>query len=229
MKTLDEQALQRLRLCYLFAGMDGAAYQAVIDHAHLVRLTAGQTLFRQDDPLTAIYWVVEGLIRLYRVSPQGEEKVIDLVGPGRSFAEAALFMGGHYPVCAAAQSTSKVIAIDAVHLRNWLAEDTERCFRLMAAMSARMHKLLTDIDRLTLMKGADRLLQYLLDHADPDEQGRQVVELEAPKQVIASHLGIKPETFSRLMHKLAEQGCIAVQGNRIYLNDPERLRLGHAE
>lgn len=227
--SLDDQELQRLRRCYLFAGMDGAAYQEVVDHADVIRLAAGQALFQQDQPVTSIYWVVEGMIRLCRVSPQGEEKVIDLVGPGRTFAEAALFMGGHYPVYAVAQTASRLIAIDAVHFRSWLAQDTEHCFRLMAAMSARMHKLLTDIDRLTLMKGTDRLLQYLLDHSDPDEQGRQVVELEAPKQVIASHLGIKPETFSRLLHKLAEQGCIEVQDNRIYIADPERMRQSRIE
>lgn len=227
--NLDDQDLQLLRRCYLFAGMDGAAYQEVADHAGLIQLAAGQTLFQQDQPLTSIYWVVEGMIRLCRVSPQGEEKVIDLVGPGRSFAEAALFMGGHYPVCAVAQSASRLIAIDAIHFKNWLAQDTQRCFRLMAAMSARMHKLLNDIDQLTLMKGTDRLLQYLLDHSDPDEQGRQVVELEAPKLVIASRLGIKPETFSRLLHKLVEQGCITVQENRIYIVDPERMRQSREE
>lgn len=227
--TLGDHDLHLLRRCYLFAGMDGTAYQELVEHVGLVQLAAGQTLFQQDQPLTAIYLVTEGLIRLYRVSPQGEEKVIDLVGAGRSFAEAALFMGGHYPVCAAAQSASRLIAIDAVHFRNWLAQDTQRCFRLMAAMSARMHKLLNDIDQLTLMKGTDRLLQYLLDHSDPDEQGRQVVELEAPKLVIASRLGIKPETFSRLLHKLAEQGCIEVQENRIYIADPERMRQSRIE
>lgn len=221
---LNERDLQLLRRCYLFGGMDPAAYREVVEHARLVQLAAGQDLFQQGQALTAIYLVIEGMIRLYRVSLQGEEKVIDLVGPGRSFAEAALFMGGHYPVCAAAQSATRLIAIDAAHFRGWLAEDTEHCFRLMAAMSARMQKLLNDIDQLTLMKATDRLLQYLLDHSDPDEEGRWVVELEAPKLVIASRLGIKPETFSRLLHKLTEQGCIEVQENRIYIADPERMR-----
>jgi CRP-like cAMP-binding protein len=225
---IESRDLHLLRRCYLFAGMEEAAYQEVVEHAGVVELAAGQALFQQGQPITAIFWVVEGMIRLYRVSPQGEEKVIDLVGAGRSFAEAALFMGGHYPVCALAQIASRLIAIDAVHFKGWLAQDTQRCFRLMAAMSARMHKLLNDIDQLTLMKGTDRLLQYLLDHSDPDEQGRQVVELEAPKLVIASRLGIKPETFSRLLHKLVEQGCIEVQENRIYLLDPERMRQGRS-
>ncbi len=222
--TLNKEDLQLLRRCYLFSGMDEAAYQEVVAHAAPVTLAAGQGLFTQDQELTAIYWVAEGMMRLYRASPQGEEKVIELVGSGRSFAEAALFMGGHYPVCAAAQAASRLIAIDGVHFKSWLAQDTQRCFRLMANMSARLHKLINDIDQLTLMKGTDRLLQYLLDHSDPDEHGRHVVALEAPKQVIASRIGIKPETFSRLLHKLADQGCIEVEDQRIYIADPERMR-----
>lgn len=227
--SMSEQDLALMRRCYLFAGMAEVDYRAVIEHAHSVQLASGQTLFQQDTPFTALYWVVEGMIRLYRVSPQGEEKVIDLVGAARSFAEAVMFMGGNYPVCAAALAPSRLIAIDGRHLRQWLAQDTGRCFRLMAAMSMRMQKLVGDIERLTLMKGADRLVQYLLDHADPDEAGRQVVELEAPKLVIASRLGIKPETFSRLLHKLSDQGLIEVQDNRVYLRDPERMRSGRSD
>ncbi len=226
---LSEQDLALMRRCYLFAGMAEADYREVVEHAHSVQLASGQTLFQQDTPFTDLYWVVEGMIRLYRVSPQGDEKVIDLIGPGRSFAEAVMFMGGNYPVCAAALAPSRLIAIDGMHLRQWLAQDTGRCFRLMAAMSVRMQKLVSDIEQLTLMKGTDRLLQYLLDHADPDETGRQVVELEAPKQVIASRLGIKPETFSRLLHKLADQGLIEVHEQRVYLLDMERMRSGRAE
>lgn len=153
------------------------------------------------------------MIRLYRVFLQGEEKVINLSGLGRAFAKAAL-MGGHALVFAAARSATRLIAVDAAHFWGWLAEDTERCFRLMAAMSARMHKLLNDIVQLTLMKATDRPWQYLLDHADADEEGRWVVKLEAPKRVIASRLGLKPETFSRLLHRLTKQGCVKVQENQ---------------
>lgn len=64
------------------------------------------------------------------------------------------------------------------------------------------------------MKATDRLLQYLLDHSDPDEEGRWVVKLEAPKRVIASRLGIKPKTFSRPLRRLTKQGGIEVQKNQ---------------
>ena len=99
----------------------------------------------------------------------------------------------------------------------------------MAGMSSRLHKLVNEIDRLTLMKGSDRLLQYLLDHSDPDDSGRQKVEWEAPKQVIASRIGVKPETLSRLLHKLSDQGCIELDGNALYIKDAARLIQGNLD
>jgi CRP-like cAMP-binding protein len=222
--SLNAEELSVLRRCYLFSGLDEQEYQNMANHAGPVQLAAGQNLFGQDQPADAFYFVLSGLIRLYRTSPQGDEKVIELIGPGRMFAEAVMFMGGRYPVNAMAQGDSRLIAVDAVFFKAWLAQDANRCIRLLAATSARLHKMINEIDRLTLMKGADRLLQYLLDHADPDDEGRQVVDLEAPKQVIASRIGVKPETFSRLLHKLADLGYVEQRGSRLYLNDTEVLR-----
>jgi CRP-like cAMP-binding protein len=71
------------------------------------------------------------------------------------------------------------------------------------------------------MKGSDRLWQYLLDRSEPDASGQLVVQLEAPKQVIASHIGVKPETLSRLLHKLSGAGLIEMREHRIYIHpDP---------
>lgn len=219
-----QQETQMMRRNYLFSGLDDGQYEEVISHAEPVELAAGQALFAQGDPVHAFFWVAEGLIRLYRISPQGDEKVIELIGPGRYFAEAALFMGGRFPVNAAAQINTRVIAIDSQHFRAWLSQDVERCMKLLAGMSARLHKLVNEIDSLTLMKGTDRLLQYLLDHSDPDEAGELVVDLEAPKQVIASRIGVKPETLSRLLHKLSDMGYIEVKGNHLRILNEEGLK-----
>lgn len=224
--NVSSQDLQGLRRCYLFAGLDDSQFGEVLDHACAMDLPQGQILFNQGDPANAFYWVAAGVVRLYRASPQGDEKVIELAGPNRLFAEAVLFMGGHYPVNAAAQVPARLVAFDGRSFREWLAKDARRCFPLLAGMSSRLHKLVNEIDRLTLMKGSDRLLQYLLDHSDPDETGRQKVEWEAPKQVIASRIGVKPETLSRLLHKLSDQGCIELEGGALYIKDAARLIQG---
>ncbi|MEW5789596.1 MAG: Crp/Fnr family transcriptional regulator [Pseudomonadota bacterium] len=227
--TLQQADFDALRRLYLFSGMEDGEFLDIMAHAAPVHLASGQLLFSQGDSARAFFWVAEGVIRLFRASPQGEEKVIELIGGNRLFAEATLFMGGRYPVNAAAQTPARLVAIDSQNFKSWLARDTERCFRLMAGMSTRLHKLVNDIDRLTLMKGSDRLLQYLLDHSDPDDTGRQRVEWEAPKQVIASRIGVKPETLSRLLHKLTDQGCIEMSGTALYIRDAERLRQAEGE
>jgi CRP/FNR family transcriptional regulator, dissimilatory nitrate respiration regulator len=224
MTALQESDLMSLRRVYLFSGLEDDEFLQAVSHATTLNLPPTQLLFNQGDLADRFFWVAEGVVRLFLASPQGDEKVIDLIGPNRFFAEAVLFMGGKYPVNASAQSQVRLIAFDGRSFREWLARDADRCFRLLAAMSARMHKLINDIDRLTLMKGADRLLQYLLDHSDPDESGRHKVELEAPKQVIASRIGVKPETFSRLLHKLTDSGCVEMEGATLYIRDPEAMR-----
>ncbi len=224
-QSLQKSDFEALRRAYLFSGLQDDEYLEAIGHASTVQLAPGQLLFSQGDPVNAIYWVAEGIVKLFRASPQGDEKVIELVGANRLFAEAVLFMGGQFPINAAAQTPARLVAINGREFKAWLGQDVTRCFRLMSGMSARMHKLVNEIDRLTLMKGADRLLQYLLDHSDPDDTGRQRVELEAPKQIIASRIGVKPETLSRLLHKLSDQGYIEIKGQTLYISeDPDGLR-----
>jgi len=226
MSHLSERDFQSLRRSHLFSGMEDGQFVEIMSHAAPVEIAGGQLLFAQGDPVDAFYWVGEGLIRLFRSSPQGDEKVIELIGPGRFFAEAALFMGGRFPVNAAAQTSSRLIAIEGASFKAWLGQDASRCFKLLAGMSARLHKLVNEIDSLTLMKGTDRLLQYLLDHSEPDASGQTLVELEAPKQVIASRIGVKPETLSRLLHKLSDLGYIEVKDNLILIKDEDKLREG---
>jgi CRP-like cAMP-binding protein len=94
-------------------------------------LEAGQGLFQQGDATEISSGCAKGMVRLYRSSPQGDEKVIELISPGRFFAEAALFMGERYPVNAVCQQPTRLIAFDGAGFKAWLAEDASRCFRLL--------------------------------------------------------------------------------------------------
>ena len=78
--------LDTLRKTYLFAGLEDEEYEQVSRHASIQLAAAGQSLFTQGDPVNAIFWVNEGLVRLYRSSPQGDEKVIELASPWRLLA-----------------------------------------------------------------------------------------------------------------------------------------------
>lgn len=191
-----------------------------------VWLDDGEWLFRQGDHAERFYLVRGGHIRLFRLSADGNEKVIEIVRPGQTFAEAVPFMREHrYPVNAAALGATEVIGISNATFRSILQASPETCFRLMADMSRRLHRRLGEIDALTLQNATYRTVNYLLALSGPDgDRPADTIRLGVPKGVLASRLSITQETFSRILHNLSREGLIEVRGAIIRIRDPEGLR-----
>jgi CRP-like cAMP-binding protein len=211
-----------LRQAPLFSGLTDAQLQRVLQRSATVRLDDGQWLFGQDDAATRFYFVRSGRMRLFRLSADGGEKIIELIGPGQTFAEALMFMGtGRYPVCASALAATELVSIDAGDFAAMLRESPESCFALLGDLSKRLHALIAEIDNLTLHSAGGRVARWLLSEIPP---GRTEVALEVTKATLASRLSIKPETWSRITRRLTERGIIAVDGHRIEIRDREALQ-----
>lgn len=214
-----------LRRNYLFAGLNDDELKIVTDCLQEIRLDEGRTLFEHGQPADRFFMVIEGQIKLYRLSEEGDEKVIEIVRPGETFAEAVMFMSGKFfPVNANALAKTRLLAIPNAAFKELLRKSPDSCFRLMADMSQRLHKRLNEIDSLTLHNATYRLVGYLLRELPEDVLQSPEIVLTTPKHVIASQLSIKPETFSRILMRLSRDGLIVVRGNSIVLENLERLR-----
>lgn len=217
---------EELRGAYLFSTLDDRQLQRVLDFTRRITLTDGQVLFQSGDEAKRFYLVGSGRIKLSRLSIQGQEKVIELVGPGGTFAEALMFFDRpHYPVNASAIGATELISIDTRGFLGLLRESVDTCFRLMGDMSTRLHRLIKEIDDLTLQSATERVAGFLAglhDQGDADDGG--IIRLDAPKGVLASRLSVTPETFSRILHRFTEQGLVKVSGGRVEILDPKRLR-----
>jgi CRP-like cAMP-binding protein len=221
--NLGPADIQDLEDGYLLAALSQAEFEAVLAHARIRTLAPGGRLFDQGDPGSHFFFVLSGIIKLCRVAPSGEEKVMDLVRPGNFFAEAAMFMGGQYPINARALDATRLVALDGKHFVGLVRGNADLCLRLLSKMSQRMHGLINEIDYLTLHSGAQRVIGYLLEQL-PEGAAPPSVRLVVPKHVIAARLGIQPETLSRVLAKLRGQQLIDVQDDMIVLNDVEALR-----
>lgn len=220
--AISTQHLEEIQHLYLFEQLNDAELGRIAGHTTLLNLPSGKSLFYQGDACRSFYVVHSGMVKLFRTSPDGSEKVLELVGPGQMFAEAVMFVGT-YPVHAVAIEDSCLFAFDCKDFRAQLHDNIDLCFRLMAAMSRRMHGLINEIDQLTLHSGTERLVRYLLDQIPPDVKHAPSIRLLVPKQTIASRLGIKPETFSRVLSKLRNDGLIEVHDDTIVLKDAAKL------
>ncbi len=219
-------AARELRQAYLFADMSEPHLQKLIQGMQDVHLKTGGGLFRQGQPAERFFFLREGLIKLFRLSPEGDEKIIEIMRPGETFAEAVMFMGAHgrYPVNAEAVNESRLYAFDQKTFLNLLHESNDATFGLLGAMSRRLHMLVNQIESLTLQNATYRLVAYLLEEIPRDVKTSPEVQLTTPKGVIASRLAIQPETLSRILAKLRQGGLIEVQGNHITVRDVQALR-----
>lgn len=207
--------IDQLRKALLLSRLSQAQLERVSRRAARLHLDDGQMLFNQGDPAERFYLIISGQMRLFRLAVDGGEKVIEIITPGETFAEALMFLNApRYPVCAAALGTVDLIGMDARDFARMLRESVDTCFVILAALSQRLKGLVQEIDNLTLHSASSRFASYLLHKR---QAGTQVVELDARKGVIASRLSIKPETFSRIEKDLSERGIISVQGMRVTL------------
>lgn len=213
--------IDALRTTPLLSRLSDVELQRVTAHALRQSLDEGQWLFSQGDPAKRFYLVQSGQIRLFRLSPEGAEKVIEIVSPGQTFAEALMFLNApRYPVCAAALGPAEVIAIDARDFAAMLRESVDTCFVVMGALSQRLRGLIGEIDNLTLHTAKSRVARYLLAHCPED---RRAFALDVRKGVLASRLSVKPETFSRVVKQLTQDGIIEVHGAHITILDRDAL------
>ena len=222
---LNEYILNAMRQCILLQSLEDKHFEEIVRTAQAKQLAENKILFEQNSELTALYLVISGGIKLQRLAPSGDEKVIEIVRPGQTFAEAVLFMGGsRYPVSAIAGSPSIVVGIHAETYLSVLSASNSLCITLLGKLSQRLHWMVNEVDRLTLHNATFRLVDYLLSHISEDNNDQAGIHLVAPKHVIASRLSIKPETLSRTLKSLSNQGFIKLDGSEIELVNIEKLR-----
>lgn len=213
--------ITELRTAPLLANLSQAQLERVCQHATRVVLSAEQLLFSQGDAAERFYLVLKGQIQLFRLSPGGAEKVIELVSPGQTFAEALMFLNApRYPVCAGALTAAELISLDARDFAQMLRESVDTCFMMLGSLSQRLRGLIGEIDNLTMHTASSRVARYLLAKIPPE---RRSLRLDVRKGVLASRLSIQPETFSRVFKDLGGRGIIEVQGAQVTILDRETL------
>jgi CRP/FNR family transcriptional regulator, dissimilatory nitrate respiration regulator len=222
--TPNTTALAGVRAHHLFAGLSPPQLQRVMTSAHVIEAESGELLFDRGQPAKHFYIVLEGQVNLVLYSKAGEEKIVDILGAGQSFAEAVMFMSGPmYPVSAVAAGASRIARFSSIEYVGLLRESPETCLRMLCHLSQRLHMRIREIEYLTLDSATHRLVRLLEGRVPADSDGPHEIQLQESRQEIASRLSMKPETLSRILRTLADAGVIVVHGRALQV--PSRKRL----
>ena len=210
----------------LFCDLDRPELERLAAGCQLRRLGRGDMVFRVGEPCESFHVTVTGQVKLFAVSPAGQEKVIELVGPGNSFAEALMFMDKPYFINAQALTDTLLLSVGKAAVLHEIQADPRFALRMLAGMSRRLHGLVRDVQAYALDSGVQRIIGYLLrDQADGEAAPDTPITLTLPvsKATVASRLSITPEYFSRVLHELEDAGLVAVDKREITILDAARL------
>lgn len=215
-----------LSLLPLFQEMDQNELKRLSLGCRLRKFVRGEDIFRTGDPCDELHVTVMGQVKLYAISPSGQEKTIELVGPGASFAEALMFTGRPYIVNAQALAETLLLSVSKSAITLEIQNDHRFAMRMLAGISRRLHGLVHDIQAYALQNGVQRVIGYLLREVSDQDHSPNIpfqVELPASKATIASRLSLTPEYFSKVLHELEASRLIQIDKRNITILSFERL------
>lgn len=215
-----------LAMLPLFSDIGRPELERLATGCHLRRVERGEMVFRMGEPCESFQVVATGQVKLFVISPAGQEKVIELIGPGGSFAEALMFLGKPCMVNAQALADSVLLVVQREAVVEELQRDPRFAMRMLAGLSRRLHGLVHDVQAYSLQSGLQRVIGYLLrDQMAEDCVTGEVLTVSLPvsKATVASRLSLTPEYFSRVLRELEEARLIEVDKRDIRILDPQRL------
>lgn len=212
----------------LFQNLDADELAKLSQAARIVRAHRGELLFSKGDTPVGFYIVVSGQVKLALSTSHGVEKVLQIMGPGQSFGEAVMFLERPYPVHGGCLVDSVLLLVPRPAVCEAIEADPGFARRVLGGLSVRLHQLVSDLEAYSTRSAAQRLVGYLLhlreasgtEAKEPAEQ----VSLPTSKHIVASRLNLTPETLSRVLHMLAADELISVEGRDVTIRDVERLR-----
>ncbi|HCC54169.1 MAG TPA: transcriptional regulator [Desulfobulbaceae bacterium] len=206
----------------LFAGLTSSQYDELAMIITLQDYRRGQGIFAEGDPGTGFYVVMEGLVKIYKLSIEGKEQILHIFGPREPFAEAAVFIGSTFPAHALALEKSRTIFIPRRAFIELIQINPALAMNMLAALSMRLKKFAHLIEDLSLKEVPGRVAAHLL-YLSGQQGDSDTVKLNIGKAQLASLLGTIPETLSRILSKLGKQGLINSEGPQITILDRDGL------
>lgn len=217
---------EMLRKTPIFANLPPGDLARIAGISSLRRYARREAVFREGDRAEGFFVVVSGSVKVFKLSEDGKEQVLHILEAGQSFAEATIFEGGTFPANAEALGVCELLFLPKRPFIELLENSPGMALRLLASLSKWLKRMTDLVENLALRDVESRLVFFVAEEMKRrDLPLRDGAEYELPvgKNVLASRLGTVPETFSRALKKLQQEGKIRVKGNRILILKAESL------
>lgn len=208
----------------LFTGLAPKTLARIARSSMLLDVDAGTVLFKRGELCNGLYGLLSGRVKLSLPSDGSDEKVVTLLGPGQTFAEAVVFLDEPHLLTAQTLTASKLLRVEKDALPGCMKADPQFASRVVQTLSRRVRELIVQVETAAMLSGTQRVVDFLLRELRGGSDSPSTIALPAKKRIIASQLDLTQEHFSRILHELTEASLLVVQGSLLTVPDTGKLR-----
>ena len=219
---LEKTDLATANAAVLLSTLPPEVSAAILQRAVVRPYGRGETIFCQGDISEHIFVVLDGWVKLFRITPTGAEAIVGVFTKGRSFGEAVAFEDVPYPVTAEAVTETRLLLVRTAVLSSMMRERPEIAMAIVSSTFRHLHALVAQVEQLKAHTGAQRVAEFLLELCNTSKGGCTIT-LPYDKSLIAGRLGMQPPSLSRAFNKLEEVG-VRIAQNQAEIADVAKLR-----
>jgi CRP-like cAMP-binding protein len=217
-----EDKIAALQRRAYFDGLSDAILSEIAEGMRLCRFEAGEPLFWDQEPCAGLHMIRKGHVKLFKVSPQGREFVLQTLSEGTTFNEASVFDGGENPVNAAAVEESEIWIIEPDAIRAGIEVHPELACAVVRHLTQNMRMLIAKVEELSFFQVTHRLAR-LIEQLPPERlAGKASTRLTHDQ--LAAQLGTVREVVGRSLRELERSGAIKVSHGRINVVNTDILQ-----
>lgn len=223
----DRSTSEYLSRTPIFSSLDQAELEELAPLVFLRKLPGDTVIFHENDPASAFYMVKSGKVKIYKLSREGREQVLTILGEGQIFGDVPVFDGGPYPATAATLEPSELLLVRSGDFQHLLRQHPDIAVKVIKVLGQRLRQAMELIRDLSFKQVPHRLAGLLLKLAIEEGSATDagiVVDLGMSRQEIADVVGTSRETVTRELKKMEKAGLIDIDRRRVLVSDEQRLK-----
>ena len=214
-----ETIYNRIKLLPLVKNIGSGVLKSILHHARITVHDKGSIILHQGETAKRVYFVLEGWVKLYKNTAEGEEAILQIIGKNEMLLGTNHFENGPCPFSVRSITKIKLLSAPVNVVRDHILRHKDLMLHSLYLATRHTQKLMSHFEQLTLRSATQRVGWYLLNLALETGLDGRPINLPFDKSLVAAWLNIKPETFSRILQLLKSNG-FRIDRQQILLPEP---------
>ena len=211
----------------IFCGLGTDSLENISSNKVMNLYKKGQTLFFQDNPAFGLYCISKGKVKISKITNEGKEVILRIVGPGDILGHQSLFTDENYTSTATVVEDAEICFISKNCAHDTIEKEPIVAKNMIRKLNEEMKLAESKMIALSRKNVRERLAELLLEFKKVygvEEQGKVRLDIMLSREEIASLVGTANETIIRFISEFKDEKIIQQEGKVIYIVDLEKLR-----